>query len=105
MFALLLAIWKTPAGEYLRGELDPKVREQGHFGPTLKTYILYQYYHCHVTQPLLLEQLREWEIDISSGQLNQIIANCKKSRDLGGGSIGEPQLLPLTVQFDRFEDG
>ena len=78
MFALLLAIWKTPAGEYLRGELDPKVREQGHFGPTLKTYILYQYYHCHVTQPLLLEQLREWEIDISSGQLNQIIVEGKE---------------------------
>ena len=44
----------------------------------LKTYIIYQYYHCHVTQPLLLEQLREWEIDISAGQLNQIIVEGKE---------------------------
>jgi hypothetical protein len=31
-----------------------------------------------VTQPLLLEQLREWEIDISTGQLNQIIVEGKE---------------------------
>ncbi len=73
-----LAIWKTPTGETLRGELDPQLRCCGHFGPMLKTYILYQYYHCHVTQPLLLEQLREWEMDISTGQLNQIIVEGKE---------------------------
>jgi hypothetical protein len=63
-----LAIWQTSEGKYLRGSLPQEIREQGHFGALLKTYILYQYYHCHVTQPLLLEQLREWEIDISAGQ-------------------------------------
>lgn len=73
-----LAIWQTPEGKYLRGSLAQEIREQGHFGALLKTYILYQYYHCHVTQPLLLEQLREWEIDISSGQLNQIIVEGKE---------------------------
>ena len=72
-----MEVWKTPTGETLRGKLDPKLREQGHFGTTLKIYILYQYYHCHVTQPLLLEQLREWEIDISAGQLNKIIVEGK----------------------------
>ncbi len=56
-----LAIWQTPEGKYLRGSLDKEIRQQGHFGALLKTYVLYQYYHCHVTQPLLLEQLREWE--------------------------------------------
>ena len=73
-----MEIWITPTGETLRGELDPKLREQGHFGSTLKTYILYQYYHCHVTQPLLLEQLREWGLDISAGQLNKIIVEGKE---------------------------
>ena len=73
-----MEVWKTPTGEILRGELEPKLREQGHFGSTLKTYILYQYYHCHVTQPLLLEQLREWGLDISSGQLNKIIVEGKE---------------------------
>ena len=35
--------------------------------------MLYQYYHCHVTQPLLLEQLDEFDIDISTGQLNNLL--------------------------------
>jgi hypothetical protein len=35
-----LAIWKTPTGETLRGELNPKLRSSGHFGPMLKTYLL-----------------------------------------------------------------
>ena len=46
---------------------------QGHSSPELRSYILYQYHHCQVTQPLLLEQLWEWNVDISSGQLNRIL--------------------------------
>jgi hypothetical protein len=34
---------------------------------------IYQYYHCHVTQPLLLEQLGEIGVDISAGQLSNIL--------------------------------
>jgi hypothetical protein len=44
-----------------------------HFGPTVIRFILYQYFHCHVTQPLLLEQLREFGVDISAGQLNRLL--------------------------------
>ena len=73
-----MEVGKTPTGETLRGELEPKLRASGHFGLMLKTYILYQYYHCHVTQPLLLEQLQEWGLDISSGQLNKIIVEGKE---------------------------
>jgi hypothetical protein len=64
--------WETPDGEILRGVLPVAVQE-GHFGPTLVSYILYQYYQCHVTQPLLLEALHEWGIDISSGQISRIL--------------------------------
>ena len=49
----LLERWRTPEGDYRVGQLPSEVK--GHFSPTLKSYILYQYYHCHVTQPLLLE--------------------------------------------------
>ncbi len=35
-----LAIWKTPTGEYLKGKLSPQVLEQGHFGLTLRSYLL-----------------------------------------------------------------
>jgi hypothetical protein len=53
-----LACWLTPQGDYLHGELPAGI--QGwHYDPTLRNFILYQYYHAHVTQPLLLEQLRD----------------------------------------------
>lgn len=67
-----LECWETPDGHRLTGRL-PKVLEHSHFGPTLKSYILYQHHHCQVTQPLLLEQLHEWGIDISSGQINRLL--------------------------------
>jgi len=35
--------------------------------------VLYQYHHAHVTQPLLHEQLGEWGIEISAGQLSRLI--------------------------------
>ncbi len=45
----------------------------GHFGVELKQFILYQVHQTHVSQARLLEQLREYGIDISSGQLNAIL--------------------------------
>ncbi|MCP4001391.1 MAG: transposase [Gammaproteobacteria bacterium] len=64
--------WLTPGNESVTGKLPDSLSNQ-HFGPQLIGYILYQYHHCQTTQPLLLEQLREWGIDISSGQINQIL--------------------------------
>jgi len=64
--------WVTPAGETLRGAL-PAALDGGHFGPTLRAFVLYQYHHAHVTQPLLHEQLGEWGIEISAGQLSRLI--------------------------------
>jgi len=72
----LLECWETPDGNYIRGQLPPEF--QGHFSPELKTFILYQYYQCHVTQPLLLEQLWELGVDISSGQLSDILIENKE---------------------------
>jgi len=45
-----------------------------HFGPELICFILYQYHHCQTTQPLLLEQLREDGINISSAQIEWILS-------------------------------
>ena len=49
-----------------------------HFDSSLQSFILYQYYHCHVTQPLILEQLWELGVDISTGQVNRIITEGKE---------------------------
>ncbi len=73
-----LARWETPTGETLRGELPEAVRTTGHFGVMLRSYLLYQYHHCHVTPPLLLIQMEDWGIDISSGQLNRILVEDKE---------------------------
>jgi hypothetical protein len=45
----------------------------GHFGANLIAYILDQYHQAQVTEPLLLEQLWEYGIDISSGQLHRVL--------------------------------
>ena len=67
-----LKVYQTPDGGYVRGEL-PAYFNGKHFGPTLIRFILYQYYQCHVTQPLLLEQLEEFGINISAGKLNDFL--------------------------------
>lgn len=67
-----LESWQAPDGTYHYAKL-PDYLQGTDFGPTLKSYILYQYHQCHVTQPLLLEQLWEFGVSISSGQLSSIL--------------------------------
>jgi len=67
-----LECWQTPDGHYVTAKLPSHLNGK-HFGSELIRFALYQYHHCHATQPLLLEQLREMGIDISSGQLNNIL--------------------------------
>lgn len=67
-----LAYYQLPNGSTVTATLPDGLAGQ-HFGIQLRSYILYQYHQCQVTQPLLLEQLREWGVDISSGQLNRLL--------------------------------
>jgi hypothetical protein len=71
--------WLTPGGGSIVASLPDDVKQHGgHFAASLRGFILYQYYHCHVTQPLLLEQLWELGVDISAGQVNRIITQGKE---------------------------
>jgi len=72
-----LARWLLPDGNYAVGKLPASLRGS-HFGPVLRSYVIYQYHHLCVTQPLLLAQLREFGIDISSGQLNKLLVEGKE---------------------------
>lgn len=72
----LLERWESPDGQPIEARLPLGLH--GHFGNRLKSYILYQYHQCHVTEPLLAEELREFEIDISSGQINSILTEGKE---------------------------
>jgi hypothetical protein len=69
--------WQTPAGKEVVGRL-PEALRGSHFGPRLRSYILYQYYHQHVTQPLIVEHVGELGIDISVGQVNRLLTEGKE---------------------------
>jgi hypothetical protein len=67
-----LAEYITADGTTVVGEL-PKEYQGRHYGPGLVCYVMYQHYQCRVPQPLIYEQLREWGIDISAGQVNRLL--------------------------------
>jgi hypothetical protein len=69
--------WLTPDGQNLVAGLPSDVLPDSHFGPTLISFIIHQYHHQHVTQPLLWEQLDQLGIDISTGQLSRILTEGK----------------------------
>lgn len=60
-----------PDGTFRTAPLPAHVA--GHFGPTLRTHVVYQHYQSHVTQPLIREELLEWGIDISTGQIDRLL--------------------------------
>lgn len=68
----MLKVYETPEGGYVMGKLPANLNGR-HYAPALIQFILYQHYHCLVTQPLLLEQLHEMGIDISAGQLSNFL--------------------------------
>ena len=68
-----LESWLAREGAYLTGQLPASVQGH-HFDPQLRSYVLHQHNHCHVTQPLLLEQLRQWGVDIPAGQINALLS-------------------------------
>lgn len=65
------AIYQLPDGSLLTAPRPEHLR--GHFGPTVRSFLLYQYYHNQVTEPLLLEQLHEFGISISAGQISRLL--------------------------------
>jgi Transposase IS66 family len=71
--------WLTPEGRNLVAPLPADVLPGSHYGPDLICFILHQYHHQHVTQPLLLEQLHQLGIDISAGELSRILTEGKEA--------------------------
>lgn len=69
----LRARYALPDGGSVLAPLPADVLPGRHFGPELITFILNQVYHARVTQPVLLEQLHDFGIDISAGQLSRLL--------------------------------
>jgi hypothetical protein len=86
-----LACFVDANGKTIQAQL-PLEYQTGHFGPQLIAFCLYQYHQCHVTQPLLLEAIREFGIDISAGQLNIILVENKEGYHVEKEDLLEPGL-------------
>ena len=67
-----------PDGTSILAPLPEDVLPNSHYGPNLTVYALNQYHCNHVTQPLLLEDLRGIGFIISSGQLSRILIEGKE---------------------------
>jgi hypothetical protein len=91
-----LKVYETPDGDYVAGKLPANLQDS-HFGPALIRFVLYQYYHCHVTQPLLLEQLHETGVDISAGHLNRLLIEEKDRFHLE-----KDQILATGLEVSRY---
>jgi Transposase IS66 family len=65
--------WQLPDGTSRLAPLPGDVIPGDHFGPVLQGFVLDQHHGQRVTQPLLLAQLRRLGIDLSAGQLNNLL--------------------------------
>ena len=69
--------WKLANGEYVVAKLPEEISGY-HFGPKLRSYIIYQN-NIGVTEAQILEQLKAWGIKISSGELNRLLIENKEN--------------------------
>ncbi len=91
-----LAEYITPEGLTIVGQLPDGI-QGGSFGKSLIALIIYQYHHQHVTQPLLLEQIRDLGVDISSGKLSQIL-----TEDLDDFHAEKDELLRTGLSVSQY---
>jgi hypothetical protein len=73
----LRARYRLPDGSTRLAPLPADVPAGSHFGAGLIGYVLHQYHHNHVTQPLLGEELQDLGLDLSAGQLSNLLTEDK----------------------------
>lgn len=91
-----LAVYIAPDGSRIRANL-PAEYSHGHFSAELQAHCITQYFQCHVTEPLLLEQLYEMGIDMSQAELSNILIQHKESFHQE-----KEEVLEAGIQHSRF---
>jgi hypothetical protein len=71
--------WQLADGTSRLAPLPSEVIPGDHFGPVLQSFVLDQHHGQRVTQPLLLAQLRRLGVDISAGQLNNLLTQDREA--------------------------
>lgn len=89
--------YKTPDGKYIQGELPEN--HKTHFGPILKSFIIYQHHQCRIPQNIIHTQLQEFGVDISEGQINSILTEKVDLFHKEKGEIFESGLETATYVF------
>lgn len=92
------ARYQTADGRSVIAPLPPTAVVAGrHFDPTLVTYLLAQHYDQRVPQHLILEQLWDWGIDISEGEVNALL-----TERLEVFHQEKDELLPVGLQVSPY---
>jgi len=92
------ARYQTPDGRTVLAALPATAAVAGrHFDPILVTYILDQHYDQRVPQQLILEQLWDWGIDISEGEVNALL-----SERLEVFHQEKDELLPVALEVSPY---
>jgi hypothetical protein len=68
--------WRSPDGQYIVAKLPEEINGY-HFGPILRSYIEHQNL-LGVTEPQILEQLRAFGVEISSGEISHLLIDNKE---------------------------
>ena len=89
------AVYRLPDGTLLVAQRSAEV--DSHFGPALREFILLQTHQNHVTQVRLLEQLDEMGVDISAGQLSNLLLKGHESFH-----AEKDELLPTARQISGY---
>lgn len=92
-----LEVWKSPDGKEELTATLPGHLQNTDFGPILKGYILHQYNECGVSQALIQSSLKDFGVQISGGQINNILIEDKE------GFHGEKESL-LTKGIELGEE-
>ncbi len=66
-------IWQSPDGQQKIVASLPAHLQGKQFGETLQAFILQQYYDCAVSQPLIHTSLKDYGVQISTGQISNIL--------------------------------
>lgn len=69
--------WSDELGRAIEGKI-PDEFKGSEFGPSLRSFILYQYYKNRVPHQKIIEMLFDWGIEISKGTVCNILNECKE---------------------------
>lgn len=89
------ARYQRPDGQIVTAPRPEPLR--GQFGPTLRCFVLHQYYHNQVTEPLIRQQLADLGIAISSGQISRMVTEGHE-----GFHREKEQLLPAAREISGY---